>query len=70
MCWYQFPEYSSKEIGTINRISFWQDNYDDNAMHRSIHSIYCGKICCHKCKGGLGIRIMEDINAAFLAKQG
>lgn len=32
---------------------------------------YCwDKICRTKCEGGLGIRRTEDINAAFLPKQG
>lgn len=49
---------------------FWNNNTDKNgkSSHSSIQTIASDKICRPKCKGAIGIRNTEDVNAAFLAK--
>lgn len=41
-----------------------------NNPHRALLLISSDKICRPKCEGSLGIRKVQDVNAAFLAKLG
>lgn len=51
-------------------IFFWKNNTDPDNDESSIPLISRDKICRPKCKGGLGIRKAQDINAVLLAKLG
>lgn len=43
---------------------------DIKNTQRTVQTIECDMICRPKCEGGLAIKMTEDVNAAFLAKQG
>lgn len=53
-----------------NRDFFWKSNMDLDYNHGLIALISRDKIYRSKCEGGLGIKKLQDVNAANLAKLG
>lgn len=65
---FQFLGYMCKGIDKINQNLFWNDK-NKNDSHNYINSIpmvACDKICRLKYKGKLGIRKIENLDAAWL----
>lgn len=69
MNWFKIPKYICRYISGINRNFFWKDNCENNSKQHHLQTLASDKIYCPKCKGGLAIRKIEDMNAAFLAKE-
>lgn len=59
-----------KEMDKMNKDFFWQNNIDSKNNHGAIPLISWDKVCRPKCEGGRGIRKVQDVNAASLAKLG
>ncbi|KAL5815317.1 hypothetical protein ACOSQ3_026106 [Xanthoceras sorbifolium] len=54
------------KLDNINRNFLW-----GSKEHKSIvHLVKWDRVCLPKCKGGLGIKKMKDMNQALLAKAG
>lgn len=66
----KIPNYIAKDIDNANMNFFWKNNIDFDNGQASIHQISWEKICSPECEMGLGIRKIQNINAALLAKLG
>lgn len=64
----KIPNYIAKEIFNTNRDFLWNNNMKSNNSLDSIPLILRDKECGSKCKGGLGIRNIQDVNTALLTK--
>lgn len=65
MNWFKILKYICKDIDSITRNFFCKDNCEYNKDHKPIQSLAWDKICHPKYEGGLGIKKIEDVNAAF-----
>lgn len=70
MNWFCLPKSICKDIDSVNRNFFWQDNCAITQSSNPIHMISWNKICHPKCVEGLGILKTEDLNMSYLAKEG
>lgn len=70
MNWFKFPKSVCIDTNKISRDFFWNNNSDYvTSNSHKLYTLTWDKICRPKSEDGLNIRT-EDINSAFLAKEG